>query len=764
MTDGEWWKGVAIPEGSKPKEMGWGEYLDNIGRKVAAGISLGWADEAAAGMDALTQPVLGRGSDAPSMSERYSQNLGKEQQRDKGFEAEYPKAALASEIGGNVAGALTLPTKMFSAATVPAQMLKGVGSGAAIGGVAGAGAADPGKRIEGAISGAEVGGAVGGLAPAAVWGGQKVASRVLDFVGLRNADKGAVQQLLRAFERDGVDPNEALKRYQAWQQAGSKPEVLADLGGENVRNLAAVAANTPSNARQAAMDLVEQRKLGAPERVGADVQRSVSPTADYTGTADDLLRTRSQSARPLYEEAFQGGSTAPLRTQLEDAFGAAVNAERQAQQAVAAAEQTLTMARAETSRAGNNVYANAGALPNERAAQQALEAAKKQAEMATSGKQAILDRLRIAQDDATSNAPGAVWSPRVQQFIDDPVSREGLARGMRIQRLEALAEGRPFNPMELAITGLDEAGNPLVSQVPNLRTLDAIKRGLDDRINSARDATTGRINWTEELRAVDQVRRSLINELDRLTGGAEGAYAKARRAYSGPSQSLEALALGRSILRGDADVTAKKIADMDPGDREFLRIGVAKAIQDAVENTADGRNIVASFFNKPALRNKLEAAFETPKQFQAFESAMKREMDMASVNNAINPRGGSQTFRLQEGSADTGVDPISAFSNLLQGNLKGAATSMLPSLKGNQRMNSATADALSPLLFETDPAQVQATLQRLGNAGPQYPAITDTRQALARALMGPVPAMQAGDTAAPRRPLVIDVRPSDARR
>lgn len=659
MTDGEWWKGVAIPEGSKPKEMGWGEYLDSIGRKVASGVSLGWADEAAAGMDALTQPVLGRGSDAPSMGERYTQNLGKEQTRDKAFEAEYPAASLTAEIGGNVAGALALPAKMFQAATVPAQMLKGAGSGAAIGGVAGAGASDPGKRVEGAIGGAELGGAVGGLAPAAIWAGQKVAGQALDFVGLRNADKGAVQQLLRAFERDGVDPNEALKRYQAWQQAGAKPEVLADLGGENVRNLAALTANTPGTARQAAMDLVEQRKLGAPGRVGDDVAKSISQNKDYSGTVDELMLARQREAQPLYDKAFEA----------------------------------------------------------------------------------------------------TAWSPRLNEFIADPIMKDGLKRGMNMLRLEAVAEGKPFNPSALGVD-FNEAGDVIFKTVPNMRVLDAAKRGLDDILEKYRDGTTGRLNLTPEGRAIDGFRRSYLNVLDDLNPD----YKTARAAWAGPTQSREAMELGRSILRDDADITAKKIAAMDPGDKEFFRAGVAKAIQDKVENTTDGRDVIRSFFSKPSWRNKLEAAFDDPAEFQRFKTAMEREAEMASVNNTINPRGGSQTFRLGAASDDAKIDPIGAFEQALQGNFRTALGKAIPSTRSNQGMDSSTADALSPLLFETDPAKVQATLQRLGNSAPQYPAISDARAALARALLGPVPAMQAGDTAAPRRPLTIDIRPSDARR
>jgi hypothetical protein len=106
------------------------------------------------------------------------------------------------------------------------------------------------------------------------------------------------------------------------------------------------------------------------------------------------------------------------------------------------------------------------------------------------------------------------------------------------------------------------------------------------------------------------------------------------------------------------------------------------------------------------------------------------------------------------------TDPATAFGQLLQGNLKGAAiTGATNMMRGNQRMNSSTADALAPLLFDTDPAKIVQTIQRMSQTNAaQYPAISDARQAMARALMGPVPAAQAGDTWAPRRPLSANTR------
>jgi hypothetical protein len=411
-----------------------------------------------------------------------------------------------------------------------------------------------------------------------------------------------------------------------------------DLGGENLRNLAAVASNTPGQSRTAASELVTGRKAGAPERVGQDVARSISPNKDYSGTFDALVDARSGEAAPLYEKAFgwQGGG-----------------------------------------------------------------------------------------------------DERLQRFIDEPTLKEGFKRGYNMLRREAVARNESFDPTMLGVS-LNEAGEPVFAKVPNMRVLDAGKRGLDDMLEAYRDPTTGRLRLTPEGRSVDELRRAYLTHLD----GLNPDYGAARQAYAGRTDSMEAMALGRDILRADSDVTAKQITALAPGDREFLRAGVAKAIMDKVENTADGRDVVASFFNKPALRKKLEAAFDTPEQFKAFEEAMKREMSMAATNNQISPRANSHTFRLGAGAEDLQRDP-GVFENLLQKNWMGALNA---AKRGSQTMNSDTADALAPLLYSTDPRQNMATLLRVGGARPKVLS-NDAKDAIARALTGPLPVIEAGDFA-----------------
>src|SRR5437764_11754862 len=76
-------------------------------------------------------------------------------------------------------------------------------------------------------------------------------------------------------------------------------------------------------------------------------------------------------------------------------------------------------------------------------------------------------------------------TPKLQQFLGDPLIQQGLAQGREVQRLEGLA-GNPV-PLPNSIWG----------------QLDAAKRGLDDIVEKYRDPTTGRLALDQRGRAVD---------------------------------------------------------------------------------------------------------------------------------------------------------------------------------------------------------------------------------------------------------------------
>lgn len=201
-------------------------------------------------------------------------------------------------------------------------------------------------------------------------------------------------------------------------------------------------------------------------------------------------------------------------------------------------------------------------------------------------------------------AQQGIHSDRLAQFLDDPVIKQGLSRGLEIQRLEALAEGRQFNPKDYAVTRFNDAGDPVIGAVPNMRLLDAAKRGLDDILDGYRDPTTGRLALDQRGRAIERVRQSLVSTLD----GLNPDYKAARQAWGGPSQGMAALEAGRDALRLDPEQIAKRFAGMSDTEKDFFKAGLYRELQDKF-SSAKTPDAAYRFLADPKTADKLAAVF-----------------------------------------------------------------------------------------------------------------------------------------------------------
>lgn len=216
-----------------------------------------------------------------------------------------------------------------------------------------------------------------------------------------------------------------------------------------------------------------------------------------------------------------------------------------------------------------------------------------------------------------------IWSPRLQQFIDEPVVRTGLAKGYEIERLQSLAENRPFDPTQMGVD-LDAQGNIKLLRTPNMRVLDMAKQGLDALVGAERNELTGRLSSRGV--ALDRVRRAYIDEIDGLDKA--GVYKDARAAWAGPSASLDALRSGRSALTSSPDEITKEIRGLSPADQEFYRLGVADAIRERVAKTGLSGDEAKAIIKNNWMRRQLQPIFRTPQDFDAFANAVTNEQKM----------------------------------------------------------------------------------------------------------------------------------------
>ena len=280
-------------------------FVDNAVRGVAQGATLGFMDEIAA----AARTGAGLWGD-------YGAALAEERARDAEFRRESPVAATVANIAGGVASPVGRigflnPTR---AASLPGAVMRGAGSGAVLGGVAGFGEGEGGigGRVSDAAQGALVGGVVGGALPVVVRGAQAAGEAVGRRVGLVSPNADAERIILRDAARDGVDPQEMLRRS---RDAGGAPMAAVDLGGENVVGMGAAVARLPGEARDAAGRLVRERGGAAQAgRLAETVRGSISGD-DFTQSVSDVAAQRAAHAAPLYEQAYSVTLPRDLRLQ-----------------------------------------------------------------------------------------------------------------------------------------------------------------------------------------------------------------------------------------------------------------------------------------------------------------------------------------------------------------------------------------------------------------------------------------------------------------
>lgn len=605
-------------------------YIDSLGRAFASGATFGTMDEASAALR------TGAG-----LWGNYGDVLAQERARDEAFQKDNPIMSTVANVAGVVAG----PGRNIGMMRAGQQAGNAVGnllrSGVSRGAIAGAtgGAlqgAGEGEGLEGRLQGAAQGGALGlGLGGALSAGANAVGSfggRLLHVLGLRNPEIAADRQILRAIERDnaarvasGLPEIRIDTAGRPMAGPGVAPRVegqalIDDLGGRNVVNLGATAANTPSVSMELADQLMQARRTARPDRMAGAVDDAFGGGAggDVSQAAARLGEQRATNASPLYNRSFAEGISPESYDELA-------------------------------------------------------------------------------------------------RFLKDPIGQKALNDGIRVIELEHLARKENFDPK---LFGVRREGGQWVAmegEAPNLRLLDAVKRGFDEIVEGFRDPTSGRLNLNQYGRAVNDVRATYRDDLVI----ASPTYGEALQAWSGPTQSLNALAQGRDALGIDRDVVAKIVQNLSENDREFFRLGVGRAVADAASDPAKAAGYARRLLEDRQMQARLQSAIPDPAQRAQFTDALEREVNMAAVERAVSPRAGSQSARLWAGADDMAQDPyggmmISLLNAAQRGGISGAFASGAANLyRRGQGITPATSDALARALFTTAPETNTATLNRL---------------------------------------------------
>lgn len=314
-----------------------------------------------------------------------------------------------------------------------------------------------------------------------------------------------------------------------------------------------------------------------------------------------------------------------------------------------------------------------------------------------------------------------VTNENLQRMIKDPLIQRGLARGREIMRIEANARGTAFNPDDY-ILGQQVTGRtaPSYSErmagarpqsivqetaeaVPNMRALQAAKIGLDDILEGYRDPVTQRLNLDQRGRAINELRRSFLNELENVNPD----YGEANRNWGAATDLKNAVDRGRSFLRGDVDLTERAIAELNPAEKAMFRIGAARELRRQVETTRGTNDALRKFFGTTEQTRRLRALFDSDQDFMNFQKVLLDEQLAQRTEGAM--LGGSQTANKQQelGMLAGAYQVPTSTSNVAASILRGLGNIAVGGARTRR------AEELAPLLYGTNPAQVADRLNLL---------------------------------------------------
>lgn len=527
-----------------------------------------------------------------------------------------------------------------------------------------------------------------------------------------NRARAKVSERLAA---DDVTPEAWAAAQREAAQTGD-PVTLMDIGGPNVKGLAGAVHRAPGPARTQMDEFFKKRDLVSADSLTRKVHNDVGRGSSYRHS-QELFQARSAAAKEPYRAALEADSVAPFETQYRQAVIDANSRKAQIGKQIAKIEREQSGALAARGAAGKPVRDKYMQLREE------FDAADVE-------RTAWDTRWKQAQTDRTSGAPGAVWSPRLQQFIDHPEVQAGLRNGLKLEKQDAITEGRTYKDADFSITGYDEAGEPLLGQVPTMKSLAVAKEGLDARIAELKHPN-GRP--TKAGVSLKRFRDQFVAELDRLNP----RYKAARDAWSGPSQTLDVIEDGKThFSRAESnDQILDEFNALSESDKDFYRAAAAEAKIDQLERAPDASDKSKRIINNERDRKRFRMLFKTDADADKFIASVERQRRMFETKGDIT--GNSKTAGRLIEDAESGAPPALEIARggaqAVGGNLLGAASSLWRAkrdlgLRNNPEMNS----EIARILMDTAiPASNQGGLlgpvpvPKAGRPG-LLPAITET--------------------------------------
>ena len=332
-------------------------------------------------------------------------------------------------------------------------------------------------------------------------------------------------------------------------------------------------------------------------------------------------------------------------------------------------------------------------------------------------------------DDAYAH--GDVDSPVIRDILKDKDFAKAFEAAKDIaQTHAATARLRGEDPSKYTLRDIYEPiinpgpinqgeilGYKVTGVVPNVMTLDYMKRGIDANI---RRAYAGEGANPAKASALKDLRASFLETLDDVTKDpATGIskYAVARKRYGDEKEISEAFEVGKNDLKKmDYEEIKKYVDGLSDAAKHALRTGAARDAYNDISKAAQSGTSAAKAVSGDFVEAKYKALFDGEVKFDLFKAAMKLENDLhnhaqqivKSVRQSASERA---KLSLDEKSGIKGLG--NAFVQTMSGNVLGGARSLTYNVVNaisNPGLNNEVAARLTKHLLSKTPDDVGAAV------------------------------------------------------
>ena len=357
--------------------------------------------------------------------------------------------------------------------------------------------------------------------------------------------------------------------------------------------------------------------------------------------------------------------------------------------------------------------------------------------------QDMVQNLRANANDLYEDAYkfGTVNDPTITRVLQNPRFKTFFDEAKKIADNERLAaELRGEDPSKYVLDDIfiaDELGNIALSKLPDVRTLDYIKRGMDAVVNKG---YKGEGMSSAEANSLKDLKKAMVGALDKATEvDGVSAYKVARQQYAGDAEVLDALRTGMDDFKKlDPEQIVSMMKGFSTAEKEAFKTGAVRSIYATVMDPSSNINAAQRLIGSPEMKDRLMPLFPSQAKFDLFKAALDREHQLFQQANRI--MAGSPSARRLAGieAFDAGESAINAFvGNSITGTWANSLMNMAATATTKSGISDDVAAKVAKLLSSSKPEEVAAAVKILErNSAQAQRSVTNLNQGETGAIMG----------------------------